>query len=64
MKYCAWYCGIIGVEFAGNCVLELMKQEKEDQGHRAVFLAAQCLQEIREVAQVREPRRQVRGSAS
>ena len=49
-------CGLIGAEYAARSVSELLAQEQQNDGHRAVFLAAQCLQEIRQIGLTREPR--------
>jgi predicted NACHT family NTPase len=53
-------CGLIGAEYAAQCASELLAQQEQPEGHRAVFLAAQCLQEIRELGWIREARSQTR----
>ena len=53
-------CGLIGAEYAGQCTSELLSRRRETGGHRAVFLAAQCLQEVREVGVIREVRANAR----
>jgi len=45
-------CGLIGAEYATNCVAALLSQQDQKEGHRSVFLAVQCLHEIRELALV------------
>ena len=51
-------CGLIGGEYAAQCASELLTQGEQVDGHRAVLLAAECLQEIRELGWIREVRRQ------
>jgi len=53
-------CGLVGVEYAQDCISELLAEERGTDGHEAGLLAAQCLQEIRETGQVRTVRNQVR----
>jgi predicted NACHT family NTPase len=53
--------GMIGAEYAGECVGELLLHEKQREGHRAVLLAAQCLQEVRELGIVRTLHNEVKG---
>ena len=53
-------CGLVGVEYAQGCILELLAFDKQSDGHEAGLLAAQCLQEIRETGQIRSVRNQVR----
>lgn len=49
-------CGLIGAEFAGRCVSELLKQGDKPNGGGAVFLAAECMREIRESGLIRDQR--------
>ena len=53
-------CGLIGAEHAGKCVSELLAQSGQPEGHGAVFLAAQCSREIRELGAIQEVRSQAR----
>lgn len=53
-------CGIIGAEHAGKCISELLAQATRRNGYQAVFLAAQCLQEVREIGSVAAMRAQAR----
>ena len=53
-------CGLIGAEYAAQCASELLAQKNEPEGHQAVFLAAQCLQEIRQLGAIREARGKTR----
>ena len=53
-------CGLIGAEYAAQCASELLTQGGQTEGHRAVFLAAQCLREIRELGWIREVRGRAR----
>jgi len=52
--------GLIGPEHAGACSDELLRQENSENGHQAVVLAAQCLQEVREEGLVHDVRARVR----
>jgi hypothetical protein len=51
-------CGVIGAEFAGQCVNELLACGQDNP--YAVFMAVECLQEIREVGLIQGIRRAVR----
>src|SRR5579864_2512478 len=53
-------CGLIGVEHAGRCISELLTQKGKDSGDKAVFLAAKCLLEIRELGNIRDARSSAR----
>ena len=53
-------CGLIGAEHAGKCASELLLEARQANGHEAVLLATQCLQEIRELGLIREVRSQTR----
>jgi predicted NACHT family NTPase len=50
---------MIGVEYAVKCISALLEQSGKPGGEKAVFLAARCVQEIRERAKIREVRKQV-----
>jgi GTPase SAR1 family protein len=49
-------CGLIGAEYAGFCVSELITQAAKTGDNRAILLAAQCLREVREAGLIREVR--------
>ena len=52
--------GLIGPEHAGACASELLHQQGGEGGHQAVLLAAQCLQEVRELGLVHDVREETR----
>jgi hypothetical protein len=53
-------CGMIGVEYAEGCISTIIRHAADPDGYRAVFLAAQCLLEVRELRPIRRLRDQVR----
>lgn len=53
-------CAMIGPEYAALCVSELLSFGQQPGGYDAIFLAAECLGEIRELGSVREVRNQTR----
>ena len=52
--------GLTAAWYAGQFISELLSRRKEPEGHRAMFLGAQCLQEVREVGVIREVRAHAR----
>lgn len=55
-------CGMIGSEYAAKCVNELLNQKDIFDEGKALLLAADCLQEIRELGSIRELRDVVRSA--
>lgn len=53
-------CGLIGPEHAAKFIAELLAQRTTAGGDKAVFLAARCLQEIRELVSIRDVRESAR----
>ena len=49
-------CGLIGPARAGKCIGILLDQSENEDGENAVFLASECLREVREVTAVEEVR--------
>ncbi len=47
-------CGLIGSEYASQCISDLLGLQSLRDGAESVFLAAQCLREVREVGRVRD----------
>lgn len=52
--------GMIGVEYAARCISALLTKAISIDGEKAIFLAAKCLSEIREVGSIRDIRMEVR----
>lgn len=55
-------CGMIGPEYAANCISELAKQRNSPGGEKAVLLAGDCIREVRELRAVRDVRSELRDS--
>lgn len=54
--------GMIGVEYAAKCISVLLMDKGASDGDKAVFLAAKCLLEIRELGSIRDVRAEVQNA--
>ena len=53
-------CGLIGAEFVGRCVSELLNEARQQEDPGPVLLASECLREVREFGLLGEQRQRTR----